>query len=69
MGFILAINESVKGKPLSLMGVDLSHTVKKLILLLEKLGAMIDSVPPIEQPQRFGNQAFRTWYQKLKDVC
>lgn len=47
---------------------ELSVTVQKLMELLDKLGMMIDQVPPIEQPQRFGNQAFRTWYQKLKDV-
>ncbi|GJQ84146.1 putative PPIases [Trypoxylus dichotomus] len=68
LGFILAINEAVKGKALSLKGVQLSFTVQKLISLLEKLGGMIDQIPPIEQPQRFGNQAFRTWYQRLKEL-
>ncbi|KAK9685173.1 Phosphotyrosyl phosphate activator (PTPA) protein [Popillia japonica] len=69
VGFILAINEAVKGVKLSMIPQELSVTVQKLMELLDKLGMMIDQVPPIEQPQRFGNQAFRTWYQKLKDLA
>ncbi|KAF4518707.1 hypothetical protein B566_EDAN013726, partial [Ephemera danica] len=34
--------------------------------LLENLSCWIDETPPIDQPQRFGNQAFRTWYKKLQ---
>lgn len=37
--------------------------------LLEILSKWIDDIPPIQQPQRFGNQAFRTWYDTLKVVC
>lgn len=36
--------------------------------MLEVLNKWIDEIPPIQQPQRFGNQAFRTWYEKLKNV-
>lgn len=36
--------------------------------MLDSISKLIDETPPIEQPQRFGNQAFRTFYQKLKDV-
>lgn len=36
--------------------------------MIDYLDNMVDEIPPIDQPQRFGNQAFRTWYQKLKDV-
>lgn len=69
MGFILAMNEAAKGRSNSLGGVQLSPTVEKLLDMLDKLDKMIDDTPAINQPQRFGNQAFRTWYQKLKDVC
>lgn len=37
--------------------------------LLEKLDDLIDEIKPIQQPQRFGNKAFRTWYSVVKDVC
>ena len=33
--------------------------------LLEQLSVWIDEVPPIEQPMRFGNRAYRTWMDKV----
>lgn len=68
MGFVLAINEAVKGKSNSLPGVTISANVQKVIDMLDKLDALIDETPPIKQPQRFGNQAFRSWYEKLREV-
>ncbi len=29
---------------------------------------MIDETPAIQQPQRFGNKAFKTWLNKVKEV-
>lgn len=46
----------------------MSPALNKVIMLLETLSKWIDEIPPIQQPQRFGNQAFRTWYDKLKTV-
>ena len=28
----------------------------------------IDKTPPLEQPQRFGNKAYRMWSDLVKDV-
>ena len=36
--------------------------------LLDKMEEMVAECPPIQQPQRFGNKAFRNWYDKLKVV-
>ncbi|GIY48701.1 hypothetical protein CDAR_314501 [Caerostris darwini] len=66
LGFILAMNEAVKGKKISDVPIK-SEMVSKLIKLLETLDKWIDEIPPIEQPQRFGNKAFRTFYTKLKE--
>ena len=33
--------------------------------MLEQLSVWIDEVPPIEQPMRFGNRAYRTWMEKV----
>jgi len=41
---------------------------KKLIGMLEAMDTWIDEIPPIDQPQRFGNKAFRTWCGKLEEV-
>ncbi|GFU28000.1 hypothetical protein TNCV_3153411 [Trichonephila clavipes] len=66
MGFVLAMNEAVKGKKISDVAIT-SDLVSKLLSLLETLDNWIKEIPPIEQPQRFGNKAFRTYYSKLKE--
>lgn len=63
----MAINEAVKGKSLSVECPE-SDVTKGMVNLLDKLDVWIEETPPIEQPQRFGNQAFRTWYKKVKEV-
>ncbi|XP_043837921.1 serine/threonine-protein phosphatase 2A activator isoform X1 [Dromiciops gliroides] len=39
--------------------------INKLVALLNTLDRWIDETPPMDQPSRFGNKAFRTWYAKL----
>ncbi|KFP46016.1 Serine/threonine-protein phosphatase 2A activator, partial [Cathartes aura] len=94
MGFILTLNEGVRGKkltceykvsevgeetvspaplhfregwhivfPLATLGKD--GPIEKLVALLNTLDRWIDETPPVDQPSRFGNKAFRTWYAKL----
>ena len=63
----MALNEAVKGKSLSIECPE-SDVTKEMVSLLDKLDVWIEETPPIEQPQRFGNQAFRTWYKKVKEV-
>lgn len=67
MGFILALNEAIKGKPLS-VNCEISEMTQRMLNMLNSLSELIDDIKPIEQPQRFGNQAFRTWYNILKEV-
>ncbi|CRL01314.1 CLUMA_CG014249, isoform A [Clunio marinus] len=66
LGFINSICMCIQGKSLSLK-CDVSPVVQKLINMLENFEKLAIETPPIDQPQRFGNVAFRTWYQKLKD--
>ncbi|XP_048469736.1 serine/threonine-protein phosphatase 2A activator [Rhincodon typus] len=65
IGFVLTLNESVKGKKLT-CDYKTSAPVEKLIMLLNTLDKWIDETPPVDQPSRFGNKAFRTWYSKLE---
>ncbi|KAG9342209.1 hypothetical protein JZ751_016711 [Albula glossodonta] len=37
----------------------------KLLSLLDTLDRWIDETPPVDQPSRFGNKAYRAWYAKL----
>ncbi|XP_012266716.2 serine/threonine-protein phosphatase 2A activator-like [Athalia rosae] len=64
LGFLLALNESVQGKSLDVKCSE-SVTVNKTVNMLKIFDDWINSIPPIDQPQRFGNKSFRTWHAKL----
>ncbi|CAH3021150.1 unnamed protein product [Porites evermanni] len=65
LGFVLTLNDAVKGKS---MGGDykVSEASTKLVTLLDTMESWIDEIPPTDQPQRFGNKAYRTWFEKLE---
>ena len=65
--FLTAMSVAVKGKTLQ-HKCHVSEMTGRLLKLLEILDTWIDEVPPVDQPQRFGNKAFRDWFQKLKEV-
>nr|KAF6434269.1 protein phosphatase 2 phosphatase activator [Molossus molossus] len=66
IGFILTLNEGVKGKKLT-FEYKVSEAIEKLVALLNTLDRWIDETPPMDQPSRFGNKAYRTWYAKLDE--
>ncbi len=39
--------------------------MKPIYDYLETLDKWIDEVPPVQQPMRFGNKAFRTWLERV----
>ena len=39
--------------------------IEKVVTFLHQLHAMIDEIPPLKQPMRFGNKAFRTFHTRL----
>lgn len=67
LGFIFAINDSIRGISNSQGSEEASENINKIIHLLDVLSGWIDEIPPIQQPQRFGNVAFKAWYNRLKD--
>lgn len=66
LGFINAICMCIQGKTLSYK-CQMSPCAQKLVEMLEKLEKLAIETPPIDQPQRFGNVAFKTWYQKMEE--
>lgn len=36
--------------------------------LLNKYEVYIDEIPPVDQPMRFGNKAFKLWLDKVKET-
>ena len=67
IGFIHTISVAVQGKPIS-FECERSPTIEALLKLFRKLHKIIDDTPPVSQPQRFGNIAYRAWYYQMKDV-
>lgn len=55
----------MKGKSLNHPVDKCSPVVEKIVILLDKVDAIIDETPLIDQPQRFGNKAFATFYHRL----
>jgi len=66
LGFIQTLNESVKSQPMSI-NCNVSDTCTALILILDSLQDLIKKFPPVDQPQRFGNKAFKSWYEAMKE--
>ncbi|XP_071529591.1 serine/threonine-protein phosphatase 2A activator-like [Panulirus ornatus] len=66
LGFLTAMNKAVGGKKLSAECVE-SPVTTGLLKMLDTLSQWIDGIPPVDQPQRFGNTAFRDFYYKLKE--
>lgn len=64
LGFICAMNDAIKDKKLS-EEYYVSEPVKGLCSIFTTLSEWIDAIPPIDQPQRFGNKAFKEFYEKL----
>jgi len=65
LGFIMDIGDSIQGKKIT-DDVQVSKNCSKVVQLLEKLGQMVDATPPIAMQARYGNPAYRDWFDKLE---
>ncbi|KAI9291495.1 Phosphotyrosyl phosphatase activator [Neoconidiobolus thromboides FSU 785] len=66
--FILKLNDSVIGKKTT-EEIKVSELVKNILNVLDKLYNLVDNIPPEEVGKsRFGNPAFKTWYNKVKEL-
>lgn len=64
MGFILALNEAVTSRKNS----DITQSSEAVLTfrgLLDTLASWVDEIPPLQQPLRYGNPAFRSWHSRL----
>lgn len=63
---MLKINIAVKDVRItSACSEKLSPVLVSLVQSLEQLEDLIDTIPPIDQAARYGNEAFRTFHKKL----
>lgn len=65
IGFINAISQAIQGKKLTTK-LNPSPIADNLLHIFDDLNRMVDETPPLEQPQRFGNKAYRDWFEKMK---
>jgi serine/threonine-protein phosphatase 2A activator len=64
VGFILYINEMIKGKKISSASQQ-PEIIIKILDIFRRMHLWLDEIPPEKQQQRFGNKSFRTWYDRL----
>ncbi|KIM52999.1 hypothetical protein SCLCIDRAFT_18052 [Scleroderma citrinum Foug A] len=65
--FLLRLNEAVVGYPIQQADEPCGPAITALLSMLDTLDGWIDDIPPLQSPQRFGNQAFRTWGDRLTE--
>lgn len=42
--------------------------MQKAVDLIAQINSWVDEIPPIQQPMRFGNRAFRDFYDRVVTV-
>jgi len=66
VGFVDALNVSVRGIPTDEYCEE-SEAMKSILRILNKIFLWIDEYPPMEQAMRYGNTAFRSFYDRLNE--
>jgi hypothetical protein len=67
MIFVQACAEAVVDVPNSSETVLISPVIARFVQYMEELFQLVEDTPPIKQPMRFGNKAFRTWHGALPE--
>merc|ERR1719421_1619670 len=68
LAFVVSLSDSVVSRERSPEQLgEASAEVRSFVEMLEELGTWIDEIPPLDQPMRFGNKAFRTWHGRLSE--
>lgn len=68
IAFCISLNQSVVGKKLS-DPCPVSPAAAATLAALDRLLGFIDEVPPATHEVRYGNPAYRAWFQKLQDAA
>lgn len=66
VSFISELAEAVKGLPITPeRRAAASGMVQAMAGMLDEMERWVDDIPPLAQPMRFGNKAFRQWHERL----
>jgi hypothetical protein len=63
--FIQLLSDSVVGIKVSDTSYTVCDPIEKFERFMQSLHDLVDEIPPIQQPMRFGNKAFRDWHARL----
>lgn len=67
--FICALQKSVEGKCRSDTPIPENNScLKNFNKMIEKLDQVLKDTPPFDEPQRFGNKAYKLWYEKVETM-
>lgn len=66
LGFILAIGDSIRGRKIT-EDVETSEACQRLLAVVTTLSEHVKQCPPAEMQSRYGNPAYRDWFDKLED--
>eukprot|EP00045_Choanoeca_perplexa_P005296 m.44760 g.44760 ORF g.44760 m.44760 type:complete len:401 (-) comp13045_c0_seq2:145-1347(-) len=64
VGFITTIGQAVRSRCTSEACPE-SDAIKRMLAALDTLDQLVDSTPPSDAQGRFGNPAYRTWFDKM----
>ncbi|KAA0165876.1 hypothetical protein FNF27_07563 [Cafeteria roenbergensis] len=64
VAFVGLLRAAVRGEPRS-VSAECPPPLQRLREALEEVMKWVDDFPPLDQPMRFGNQAFRQWHGRL----
>ena len=67
LGFVNSISTVVQGKKLS-HDFQIKPQIQKILDMIIGFENLARETPSIDQPQRFGNVAFRSWFAKMQEV-
>lgn len=65
LAFVRSCAESAVGVSCLQDDPSAAPVIGQFITFMDRLYEMVGEVPPIQQPMRFGNKAFREWHKKL----
>ncbi|CEG79247.1 Putative Peptidylprolyl isomerase [Rhizopus microsporus] len=66
IGYIERLNDAVKNLKID-STIEMSNNVTSIVNILDTISGWIDEIPPVENSKsRFGNPAFRTFYDRLE---
>ena len=65
LGFITAVGDSIRGRKLS-ETLETSEACSRVMTVLAELMKNISLFPPASMKSRYGNPAFRDWFEKLE---